>query len=236
MNLLQLIQAFCERTALPRPLAVMASTDAQVVQLRSLLEEVIEDLVCLDWTVLVREATFSTVNTEIQGAITTIAPFGFRAILQDTIYNRSLRLPVFGPLAAAKWQARKALPTTGPFYMYRIREGNLYFSPTPGAGNLCAFEYYSKLAVIPASSPPSATLVADSDTFLLDSKLLLAGLRWKWKSEKGLDYAEDFARYQSLLQTILGADGTKPALSLDMGNEGSSMQPGIFVSPGSWPL
>jgi hypothetical protein len=236
VNLLQLIQAFCARTALPRPLTIMATNDAQVVQLRSLLEEVIEDLVSLDWTALVREATFTTVAAEVQGAVKTIAPFGFRSILQDTIYNRSLRLPVYGPLAASKWQARKTLPTTGPFYMYRIREGNLYFSPTPSAGDSCAFEYYSTLAVIPASSTPSATLVADTDTFLLDPKLLLAGLRWKWKSEKGLDYAEDFARYQALLQTTLGADGTKPALSLDLSEGGVSMQPGIFVSPGSWPL
>jgi hypothetical protein len=235
MTLLEIIRSFCQRTGLPAPNFVMASTDAQIIQLRALLQEVIEELVLLDWVGLIKESTFTTVAMEIQGAMTTLAPSGFRAVLSDTIFNRTLRLPLYGPLAASKWQARKALPTTGPFYMYRIREGNLYFSPTPSAGNLCAFEYYSKLAIIPAASTPSETLVADSDTFLLDPRLLLAGLRWKWKCEKGLDYAEDFSRYQIMIQTILGQDGTKATLSLDS-EAGAAMQPGIFVSPGSWVL
>jgi hypothetical protein len=213
----------------------MASTDSQIIQLRALLQEVLEDLVVMDWTVLMKESTFSTVAGEVQGSLASLAPFGFRSIVRDTIYNRTLRLPVYGPLAASKWQARKALPTTGPFYMYRIREGNVYFSPTPGAGNLCAFEYFSTFAVVPDGGLPTDTLTADTDTFLLDSKLLLAGLRWKWKCEKGLDYAEDFARFQGLVQSILGQDGTKPTLSLDMDGTGGIM-PGIFVSPGSWPL
>lgn len=236
MTLLQLVQAFCSRTGIPSPAYVVASPDAQIQQIKSLIDEVCEDL-CSRWTWagLTKEATFTTVATESQGAISTIAPYGFSRILQETIYNRTLRLPIYGPMTPGKWQALKALPTSGPFYKYRIRGGQVLFNPTPTAGQSCAFEYASTYIALASDDTTSREYaIADDDTFLLDSKLILAGLRWKWKSEKGLPYAEEFTRYEIMGNDAAGRDGTKPVLS--MGDEAGGAFPGIFVSPGNWSL
>lgn len=233
MNLLELLQQFAARTGIPRPASAIGNTDAQVVQLLALLGEVIEDLMTKDWTALTQEALFTTVAGEDQGAMTTLAPNGFKWVLQDTIYNRTLRLPVFGPILAAKWQQLKSLPNAGPFYKYRIVRGKLLFNPPAAAGHTCAFEYASKSCILSADGADYREYpAADDDTFLLPAQLFLAGLRWKWKYEKGLEYAEDFANYERVVANAQGRDGTKPNLSMDSGTAG--FQPGIFVPYGNW--
>lgn len=234
MSLLTTVQTFCRRTGLPVPTVVAASTDTQVIQILALLNEVVEDL-CDRWTwqALTREATFTTINGEDQGAITAIAPNGFLRILQETIFNRTLRLPLFGPLAAPKWQNLKALPSTGPFYKYRLRGGRLLFNPVGVAGQTCAFEYATSYAVLAQDGTTyRSSFTADTDTFLLDESLLLAGLRWKWKCEKGLDYAEEFRRFEELANNAAGRDGTKPRLN--MGDCTGDFTPGIWVPAGNW--
>lgn len=234
MSLLTTVQTFCQRTGLPVPSFVIGTTDLQVLQILALVNEVVEDL-CdrWTWTDLMREALFTTVAGEDQGSLDTIAPNGFLRISQETIFNRTLRLPLFGPLMQAQWQALKALPTTGPFYKYRIRGNHILFMPAGVAGHICAFEYASSFAILAADGVTyRSAFAADSDTFVLDEKLLTAGLRWKWKAEKGLDYAEEFRRYEELANNAAGRDGTKPRI--DMGGGGDNFRPGIWVPSGNW--
>lgn len=236
MNLLAIVQEFCGRTSLPVPTYVIGNTDDQVVQLKGLVNEVMEDLVTRHaWQNCVKEATFTTQAQEDQGLITTIAPDGYLWILEDTIYNRSQQLPVFGPLGAANWQRRKAQAYAGAYSNYRIRGNRLILNPVPTAGHTCAFEYASSNCLLAADGTTyRSVFTADDDTFLLDHRLLLKGLRWKWKSEKGLDYSQEFDDYELLVNNMKGRDGTKAALSMDGGCRSAS--PGIIVPSGSWNL
>lgn len=234
MNLLELVQAFALRTGLRRPSYVIGNTDEQIGQIQGILSEVIEDVMKHAWTSLTQEALFTTVAGEDQGPITTIAPLGFKWVLQDTIYNRTLRLPVFGPIVAQKWQALKTLPNAGPFYKYRIVRGKLLFNPPAAADHTCAFEYASSHCILGADGAYKSFPTADDDTFILDSTIFLAGLRWKWKHEKGLDYAEEFRHYEELLANAKGRDGTKPILTMDAAE--GYFKPGIFVPSGNWKL
>jgi len=236
MNLLTFVQTFCDRTGLARPPYAISSPDTQVLQIIALLNEVCEDITMRwDWQALVQEVLFTTQAGEDQGdffGITSLTKAEFKKISMETIFNRTLRLPIFGPMTPSKWQAIKALPTTGPFYKYRIRGDRLLFNPPAAAGHNCAFEVYTNLCILASDGSLQASFQADTDTFRLDEKLLLAGLRWKWKAEKGLDYAEEFNRYETLGANMAACDATKPVLSMDgaVGN----FHPGIFVPSGNW--
>lgn len=236
MNLLTLVQTFCDRTGLPRPSYAISSTDSQVLQIIALVNEVCEDISTRwDWQTLVKEVLFTTIAGEDQGDIYTIMGLersSFNKISQQTIFNRTLRLPLFGPMTGSKWQAIKALPATGPFYKYRIRGDRLLFNPPAAEGHQCAFEALTTLCVQSDAGDPQISFQADTDSFLLDDKLLLAGLRWKWKAEKGLDYAEEFNRYEALGADLASRDATKPTLMMDGG--GTDFRPGIFVPSGNW--
>lgn len=236
MNLLTFVQTFCGRTGLVQPSYAVSSPDTQVAQIVSLLNEVCEDITMRwDWQALVKEVLFTTSAGEDQGNFYTVMGLekaDFKKVMQQTIFNRTLRLPIFGPMTASKWQAIKALPTTGPFYKYRIRADRLLFNPPAPSGHQCAFEAATNLCVLAASGDPQPYFTADTDTFRLDDKLLMAGLRWKWKAEKGLDYAEEFNRYEALGADLAATDATKPTLMMDGGAQ--NFQPGIFVPSGNW--
>ena len=237
MTLLELVQAHASRTGIASPSTVIGNTDDQVVQVAALLSEVLEDIIDRDvsWSGLTHEATFVTVAAEDQGALTTLAPNGFRFVLNGTIYDRSRQLPFYGPINPSDWQALKALPTTGPFYKFRLVRGRLLLNPAPPAGHSAAFEYASNYAVLASDGTTYKRYPTDdTDTFLVPDDVVLAGLRWKWKAEKGLEYAEDFRAYEERINNAIGRDATKPTLSMSEGRD--EARPGIFVPPGSWNL
>lgn len=235
MTLLQIVQEFCRRQGLTVPSIVMASQDDQLVQLVGLANEVCEDLVRRhSWTDLQYQTTFTSVAAESQGAITTLAPNAFLKILNETIYDRTERLPIYGPRNPSDWQALKALPNTGPYYQYRIQNGLLKINPAMVAGHTIAFEYASEGVVNAADGTVKAYFTADDDTFVLNKTLLIAGLRWRWKEEKGLPYLETFRAYEAVVAEAAGSDGTKATLFMD-GTTGRP-EPGIFVPAGSWSI
>lgn len=233
--MLSTVQSFCRRTNLPVPTTVYGTTDPQVQQIMALLEEIGNDMATRgSWQGLINEASLTTTATEDQGAMTTIASNGFRYILNDTIWDRTSRLPVCGPLGSKDWQAMKALVSVGPRYRFRIRGGKLLVNPAPPASDAWYFEYVSQNWILGADGTTyKQYFTLDTDTILVPESVLLMGLRWSWKKEKGFDYAEDMRTYEMQLKDSLGRDGGKTTLYMDNTNL-RGPQPGIFVPDGSW--
>lgn len=234
MTILDIIKQFCARTALPVPSIVATSGDETLLQILGLANELIDDLQRFTWTALIREATWTSVASSDQGAVTTLAPFGFHKIRNETIFDRTDGRQLYGPRDSSTWQAMKASNVTGPFYSYRIRGGHLITIPDMPAGHEMAFEYTSNHMVEASNGSTKNYFTADTDTFLLPDVLLLLGLRWKWKSEKGLPYAEEQRAYETRVAEESGGDGTKATLHLDC--EEPSYRPGIIVPSGNWSL
>lgn len=232
MTVLSTVTSFCERTGLPVPSTVMGSLDAQVKQIRAILEEEGNDLAVRgSWQGLTFEASHTSLALEDQGAISSIATNGFRYISNDTIWDRTDMLPVLGPMDGIEWQTMKAIVSTGPRYRFRIRGGKLLVNPTPQAGHDWRFEYVSQNWILGADGTTYKSLFTlDTDTILLPETLILMGLRWRWLREKGLDYAELFRTYEMQVKDSLGRDGGKPRLYMD-GENYRGPQPGIFISP-----
>ena len=234
MSLLTVIQYVCGRTNIPVPTSVMGNADDQVLQLIRLLEEEGNDLASrYGWSGLTNEMLFTTTAAEDQGALTTLAANGFRYIKNGTFWDRNDMLPVRGPLSDSEWQDRKARAITGPRYYYRIRGNHLLISPTPAAGHTFAAEYISKNWILGADGTTyKQYFTLDTDTILIPEELCLAGLRWRWKKEKGFDYAEDFRMYEMQVKDAMGRDGGKPVLCMD--KEPYQARPGVFVPEYNW--
>lgn len=233
-TILSMIQDVCRRNGLPVPPAIQGTQDAQTQQYISVVNECLEDIVNrFDWQALRKQATFITVAGESQGPIDALAPIGFKSIVNETLYDRSLRLPLFGPLSDAQWAALKALPNSGPNYQYRIRGNELLSVPDAAAGHTWAFEYVSNWAVFDAASGSTKQFyTADSDTIILNEACFKACFEWSWKAHKGLDYAEAFKRYEEFVVDARSKDTTPPRVNAS--NVGTSIRPGIWVPAGNW--
>jgi hypothetical protein len=238
MALVDIIQYVAGRTNIPKPSAVMANiADTQILQLVNLLEEEGNDLAKRGpWQAITFEATLTTTAAEDQGAMTTIAANGFRAIKNETFWDRSSHLQVLGPLTDDQWQGIKGTVSNGPRYYYRIRGGKLLINPVPAASLTFAFEYLSKNWILGADGTTyKQYFTLDTDTILLPEDLVLMGLRWRWKKEKGLEYSQDFDTYEKQVAQALGEDGGKPRLYMDHG-VAKNATPGIIIPQFSWNL
>lgn len=213
--------------------AAVGSTTNIVQTLLALCNEEGQELAArYDWTGLQTEATYTTLAAEDQGAIETIAP-GINFILNDTIWNRSLRRPVFGPRTPQEWQQNKAFAINGPWSNFRIKNAHLYMYPTPSAGQSCYFEYISKNW---CSDSTGVTTYSewddDTDIPRLNDQLIVLGTIWRYKKLKGFEYAEDFNTYERRVMDAMAKDGGKDWISLS--NTKYDVFPGVIVPAGSW--
>lgn len=232
MNCLQIIQTACRRIGINAPAAAVTSTDLQILQILSLSEEEgQEQATRYQWQALRGEATFTTVAAQLQTTVSAIAP-GLDYIVNDTIWNRTLRRPVYGPKSAQEWQQSIANQINGPFNSYRVMGDAINFYPAPSAGDSCYFEYQSRNWINTSSSSTSDTWTNDADTPKLNGDLIVLGTIWRWKQVKGLDYAEDYAKYERRLADAMGRDASKPILN--MSGTRWEIQPAIVVPAGSW--
>lgn len=238
MNAIEIVRRACRSLGIPSPSSAVGSSDLQIVQILNLLnDEGMELSGEIEWESLTNEATFTTVATESQGTVESIigAANDYRYIINDTIFNRSRREPIFGPKAARDWQAQKSLNLTGPWPQYRIRGGEILFDPVPTAGESCYFEYVTNNWVTSSDGMSKRSEIADDeDIFLLPDDVLLLGVKWRWLEAKGLDFTQAFDSYSRRAADAKARDGTKRTLSLD--STADRYRYGIVTPVGSWDL
>lgn len=74
-----------------------------------------------------------------------------------------------------------------------LRDG---FTFQPAPSSIATFPYISNLIVRAEDGTLKKEFTRDDDTFLLSERLLKLGLIWRWKAQKGMEYAEDLANYE----------------------------------------
>jgi hypothetical protein len=237
LNVLQIVQAACTRSGLPVPSSLVSSQDAQVQQLRSLFDELMQETIKrYRFQVCIINPTWLSVATNNQGPIQTLWGVEPESLVNATMWDYTLRRPIFGPLNDMNVQIIQALIPTGPIYQYRIQDNNLYIWPTPPAGNTQSAIVRTKtwLALQGNSANLGYYIQNDTDTPLIDDTTLIMGLKFRYKKEKGLPYAEDEASWLDMITQCALRDGSKQILYLDKASQ--ELVPGIFVPSGNWSL
>jgi hypothetical protein len=232
MSLLTLIQDAADRLGIPRPSAVVGTSDTQVRQLLGLAQQEGKELSKMgNWQALVTEKTFTATATETQSSV---IPTDFGWIIEGSFWNRTQDRRVMGPLDPQKWQALQTGLYTSIWDAFRIRGDSMIMNPVPTAGNSMAYEYVSKYwCQNAAGSTQRAAWLADDDTGRLDEELMTLGVMWRFLKAKGLDYSEPFRTYQMQVDQAFGRDGGTRILDLGADSGGSGVfDP--FVPEGSW--
>lgn len=235
MTCLTIIQDVAQRINLPSPNSAAQSTDPQVVQLVALANKEGEWLSAnYDWQELMVETSFVTnASSQVQTTLATTAP-GMKKIINNTIWNRDLRRPVYGPMTPQRYQQVQAAVFAGPWNQFIIERGNILFFPIPAAGQHCWFQYITQNFCTSSGGTGQAKFLADSDILLLREDLFKLGVEWRWKKAKGLDYAQDFVDYETMLADAKAQNGSKD--TINMGSARYDIYPGVLIPSGSWPI
>lgn len=216
MSLLTIIQSAAVRIGVPSPQSVVGNTDPSVAALLEFANEEGQELASrTNWETLTKEHSFTTIAATVQASA---IPPDFDRFVKDTMFNRTSQQRVYGPVSAEAWQKEKASVVAAAIRnFFRIRGGDLLLTPNPPAGQEVYYEYVSKNWV----SGDKSAMDADTDESLLPEKLIVLGIRWRFKKDRGIAYDQDYITYQNEVAKVIGRDGGAPNLTL--GNTRSSL-------------
>lgn len=188
------------------------STDPNILQLLALLKSLGQDLVRdHPWQALETTHTFATVS----GTAAYDPPAGFGRMRNQTEWDRTGQTPLLGPVSGVGWQLLKAQTSTGTVeFLMRVFNDQLNLHPTPTSIKTIAFEYISRYWVraTASSAPDKEAPTVASDVIHLDRRMVVAGLKWKWKREKGFDSAAADQDFRDAYGRAQSMDGSAPTL------------------------
>jgi hypothetical protein len=220
MSLLQMVKDAADELGLPRPTAVINATDPQVRQLLQLANVEGRSLAKRhNWQVLTSEHTFTTTATAVQLTASAL-PTDFGWIVPETIWNRSSKRRVYGPIDNQEWQQIKGNSINNVDPAFRIRGNTILITPNPTTGHSIYYEYISKNWCQSSGGTAQAAWAADTDTGRLNEYIMTLGLVWRFRKAKKLDFGDELAVYEREVADAIIRDGSRPRLSLNsMSNE-----------------
>lgn len=233
-TLLATVQGFCGEYGLPVPNAVIGVTETSVIQYKAIMEKVVSDLLEFRWQQQSIRKTFVTIAAEDQGSLTSLIGADYKSLVQASMWDETLRRPVFGPVGDASWEMLKAFLNTGPLYQYRIAQNHLLINPAIEAGHTIGLIYMSGYGILDGTTGVAKeSFTLDTDTMLFPDVVIEKSLEWRWKKIKGEDWQDDYNDYLDSVARNKTND-TAPVLFLDRGQP--RLVPGIWVPAGNWPV
>lgn len=166
--------------------AIYSSTDANVIQLRTLLKSTGRGLVLkTPWLQAVKEHTFVT---DANSSYT--LPADFQSMVDGSGWNRTSRYQL-QPLTRPEWQAVVAsVSQPASTYLFKPKDLTIEVWPQPPtSGETIAFEYRSRhwVALTGSTTPTKDAPTLDTDVVCLDVQLITRALKLAFLRAKGFD-------------------------------------------------
>jgi hypothetical protein len=162
------------------------------------------------WNVIRKEHSFTTVATASQGSAS--MPDDFETVVDETIFNRTMRRRMTGPVTPQEWSEIQAGLVTAVNPSFYIRGGVMLISPTPSEGQTVAFEYLSKNWARSAASAEQDSFLDDTDTTVFPEVIVTQGIIWRYRAHKGYEFENARLEYERMVADRMMRDGVKPRL------------------------
>lgn len=213
MTVLSACQAAMVRLVGRKPQTVFSSTQQMEIEIADLATDVATDIAgSHDWRAL---TTIHTITGDGSTTNFALPPDYDRMVLAQRITDANNWL--WGYTAAQSLEEWMLITSSGftavtPGW-WIILDGQLQFSPAPPASDPARFAYVSKnFGLAATGGTPISAFTADGDTFRIEDRLLTLGIIWRWKAQKGLEYAEDLANYEKAFSEKAARDSGSQAI------------------------
>lgn len=196
MTLLSAINEVCDIVSLSRFDTVYGSADPNAQTMVELAQEAGDEIARrVDWQ--------QTLKQHICAA----SPENFPSDYQRLTPGGGIRTST-GDFArpvnnSGQWSVISVVPSTQPYYF--IKANQFLFSPADAAES-AVIDYVSKNWILNDPSGEAATWAADDDITLFPERLLVKGVVWRWKRQKGLPFEDNLAEFEADLTQEINAD------------------------------
>jgi len=189
MTVLSALQKTTIRCVGQKPTTIFSASSGIALELSDLVNEAAQDILkSHDWTELTTLATLTGDGTT--EAFTLPTDFDRFPKKVEIFTTQWPGLPYARARTLDEWYFYKKFTFAGTPGWWLVQGGNLNIYPAPAADANVQFYYISKNVVTASDATKKAAFTADDDVFNLDERLLTLDCIWRWKSQKGLEYAE----------------------------------------------
>jgi hypothetical protein len=141
-------------------------------------------------------------------------PFDFESITDRTQWDKTKHWEALGPEDAQQWQWLKSgYISTGPRIRWRILDNQFQVWPPMNTNEYLGWEYRSKGWVRGADGAIKTSFTADSDTTVLDDRVMVLATKLKYFQVKSFDTTALMQDYQRYLSVAKANDKGAPNLS-----------------------
>lgn len=137
-------------------------------------------------------------------------PSGFRSMVPVSFWNATEMEEVLGPMTPSKWQLAKNSRGQGALAdetRIEMSAGSAFlrFRNAPTAGNQISFYYYTDNWV--NSGTQVASVSADTDTFVIPERVVLAEAKWRFLKSIGQAFGQEYEEAQETTAVARANDG-----------------------------
>ena len=145
-------------------------------------------------------------------------PPDFLQMIDQTGWERSSNVPLFGPLSAQDWTylLGRDLVSSTIYASFRLKEGKFSIFPQPPPAGLdINFEYQSTNWVSDGQPTPTLTdtVSSGSEIVLFDRTLISRYLKLKWLESKGFDSSKPQDDFNQVFGSLTGKDKSAEIIS-----------------------
>jgi len=173
--------------------------------------------------VLSRAATATGTVTLTFAQIRYAFPTDFDRLVDRTNWDKSQNWPIYGPETGQQWQFLKSgFIASSPIYRFRQLGSLFQIWPPLAANDYVGFEYISNywVAATGTTTLTKTAYAVDTDTAIFPDRLMVEGLKLRWRRAKGLNL-EGYSQSelssgfpQREMDSAKTADAGSPTLSL----------------------
>lgn len=171
MTLLELIQTVAREAGLPTGSmgTIVGNTNELTVQLLAIAQRAGKEARgYFRWPELVKDGSATLVAGQESYAL----PADIDSVTTLSVFNRTNRLPLYGPMTPEEWQSYKAgnqpISTTDSFRIKGLTDKQLFIAPIPtatDAAQVVSFEYQTKSWIRPRTWAASTSFAANTYCF-----------------------------------------------------------------------
>jgi hypothetical protein len=212
MTLLSVVRDVCANVGVVIPTTIFSGINGNrtMQEFVSLANELAQRIAYdgRDWTIL--RKTVTLVGDGITEAFS--LPVNYKRMLLTSNVWRSTQTmaPMRFVPDTDEWLNRRARNFYDSYGEWTMMGGNIHIAPVMGVGTTAYFAYLDKNCIVLNSGGTGDSFIFDSDSFILDERVLKLGMTWEWKARKGSPYQEDLGTYQDALDSVGGRDSPAP--------------------------
>lgn len=235
MTLLTAVNGAQRRLSLAVTSTVVADGQETQNLLYALANEEASDMLArdeFDFPLLRRTQSFTASLASLQSAPG--KPTNFQRAIPETFWNQSQDRKIYGPLRDEEWAIANGSPVTSATWQNAMfRYDGLHIYPVPTIADTISYDYIINTPVLAVDGTTYKTeFTADTDSYLLGDRILRLGIIWRYKADKGRDYAEDMRNYELALSALYRSQVGAPR-NLNLAPEESAWPPeGIVPDQG----